>query len=211
MIIIAYEAFQGNKKTAKTAVFLIIYLTYYVNPKIVESSEAQIKSLAITEINKSVKMVTITPDLYNNLIKISYNNDGDITMINSNSFMVNQISTAIIEKTQQNLNLMGEQGIKIPLGNFSGITFLSNLGPNITIRMTPIGSTQTKIKSNFTSKGINQTLHSLFLNIICEIKVILPIKSINLKIENEVLIAESVIVGKIPNTYLSADKIFSLY
>lgn len=192
-------------------VLVFLYLTYYVNPKIVESSEAQIKSLAITEINKSVKMVTLNPNLYNNLINISYNNNGDINMITSNSQAINALSTSIIETSQNLLTHMGEQGIKIHLGNFSGLALLSNVGPKITIRMTPIGTTQTKLKSNFTSKGINQTLHSLFLNIMCEIKIILPIKSINLKIENEVLIAESVIVGKIPNTYLSADKIFSLY
>lgn len=190
---------------------LIIYLTYYVNPKILETSSAQIKSLAISQINKGVKMVSLTPHLYDNLIKISYNNSGDITLISSNSYAINELSTSIIEITQKYLNEMGEQGILIPLGNFSGLAFLSNLGPNIKIRMTPIGLAQTKLSSSFTSKGINQTLHELFLNITCKIKVILPIRTLNLEVNSEVIIAESVIVGKIPSTYFNTDKIFSLY
>lgn len=192
-------------------VLLLMYLIYYVNPKILETSNAQIKTKAITQINKSVKMVSLTPNLYDNLIKISYNSDGDITLISSNSYAINELSTSIIETIQKNLEDMGEQGILIPLGNFSGLAFLSNLGPNIKIKMTPIGLAQTKLSSSFTSKGINQTLHELFLNISCEIKVILPIRTLNITVNSEVLIAESVIVGKIPNTYLSADKIFSLY
>ncbi len=208
------SARSGLKKIffcAFILVLVIIYIIYYVNPKILYASEAEIKSLAITEINKSVKMVTILPNLYNDLIKISYNNDGDINLISTNSFAVNQLSTAIIDKTQQSLKALGEQGIKINLGNFTGIAFLSNLGPRVTIKMTPIGATTTKIYSTFAEKGINQTLHELFLKINVDIKVILPIRSLNIKLQSEILIAENVIVGKVPSAYLSAGKIFSLY
>lgn len=78
---------------------------------------------------------------------------------------------------------------------------LSGKGPGVPIRISSIGNVETDLRSEFTAQGINQTLHRVYLQVECEISILTPFENITEKIINQVLIAENVIVGKIPNTY----------
>ena len=64
-----------------------------------------------------------------------------------------------------------------------------------------IGNVETDLRSEFTSKGINQTLHRVYLQVDCEVSILTPFKDLDKKISNQVLLLENVIVGQIPNTY----------
>lgn len=86
-------------------------------------------------------------------------------------------------------------------GSFTGFKLLSGKGPGVPIRISSIGNVETELKSEFTAQGINQTLHRVYLQVECEISILTPYNSISEKIKNQVLIAENIIVGKIPNTY----------
>lgn len=86
-------------------------------------------------------------------------------------------------------------------GSFTGFKLLSGKGPGVPIRISSIGNVETDLRSEFTAQGINQTLHRVYLQVECEISILTPFENITEKITNQVLIAENVIVGKIPNTY----------
>ena len=94
-------------------------------------------------------------------------------------------------------------------GSFTGFKLLSGKGPGVPIRISSIGNVETDLRSEFTSQGINQTLHRVYLQIECEVSILTPYKDITEKITNQVLIAENVIVGKIPNTYYNLNGIDS--
>ena len=64
-----------------------------------------------------------------------------------------------------------------------------------------MGNVDTKLKSEFISQGINQTLHRIYLELNCEVTILTPYDTIKQKIDNQVLIAESVIVGDVPYSY----------
>ena len=84
---------------------------------------------------------------------------------------------------------------------------LAGHGPTIHIKISSIGNVKTDLKSEFSAKGINQTLHRVYLQVECEVNILTPYNEIGQKITNQVLIAENVIVGKIPNTYYNLDGI----
>ena len=86
-------------------------------------------------------------------------------------------------------------------GSFTGFKLLSGKGPGVPIRISTIGNVETDLKSEFKEQGINQTLHRVYLQVECEVSILTPYDDITQKIKNQVLIAENVIVGKIPNTY----------
>lgn len=86
-------------------------------------------------------------------------------------------------------------------GSFTGFKLLAGKGPGVPIKISSIGNVETDLKSEFKSQGINQTLHRVYLQVVCEVSILTPYKDITEKISNQVLIAENVIVGKIPNTY----------
>lgn len=92
-------------------------------------------------------------------------------------------------------------------GSFSGFKLLAGRGPGVPIRISVIGNVETDLKSEFSEQGINQTLHRVYLQVICEVSILTPYNSIVEKITNQVLIAENVIVGKIPNTYYNLNGI----
>lgn len=90
-------------------------------------------------------------------------------------------------------------------GSFTGFKLLSGRGPGIKIRISTIGNVKTDLRSEFISQGINQTLHRIYLQVDCEVSILTPFDNITQSITNQVLIAENVIVGNIPNTYYNLE------
>ena len=73
------------------------------------------------------------------------------------------------------------------------------------IRISSIGSVETDLKSEFSSQGINQTLHRVFLDVKCKVAILTPFQDIEKEITNQVLLIENVIVGNIPDTYYNLE------
>ena len=77
----------------------------------------------------------------------------------------------------------------------------------IKIVVLTIGNVETDLRSEFIAQGINQTLHRVYLQIKCEVKILTPFNIITQSIDNQVLLLENVIVGHVPNTYYNLDGI----
>lgn len=75
------------------------------------------------------------------------------------------------------------------------------------IRISTIGNVETDLRSEFTAQGINQTLHRVYLQVVCEVSILTPFEDITEKIINQVLLAENVIIGNIPDTYYNLEGI----
>ena len=91
--------------------------------------------------------------------------------------------------------------LKLRFGSLTGLKLMSGKGPGIKIRISTIGNVKTDLKSEFVSKGINQTLHRIYLQVDYEVSILTPFDDITQSISNQVLLAENVIIGNIPNTY----------
>lgn len=97
--------------------------------------------------------------------------------------------------------------LKLHFGSFTGLKLMSGKGPGIKIRISTVGNVKTDLKSEFVSKGINQTLHRIYLQVDCEVSILTPFDDITQSIYNQVLLAENVIIGNIPNTYYNLEGI----
>lgn len=82
---------------------------------------------------------------------------------------------------------------------------LAGHGPTIHIKISSIGNINTDLKSEFSAQGINQTLHRVYLQVDCEVSILTPFNNITKRITNQVLIAENIIVGHIPETYYNLE------
>lgn len=142
---------------------------------------------------------------YQDLFTIEKDANDDISMIKSNVFPINEITSDIALRIQEEIDKEGREKINIPLGAFSGIRLLAGSGPNVNIKIATIGNVETDLRSEFTAKGINQTLHRVYLQVNCHIGIITPFSNIDESISNQVLIAENVIVGKIPSSYYNLE------
>lgn len=100
----------------------------------------------------------------------------------------------------------GEEKIfKLQFGSFTGFKLLAGRGPGVKIRISSIGNVETDLRSEFVSKGINQTLHRIYLEVKCKVSILTPFKDIQKEITNQVLLAENVVVGRIPDTYYNLE------
>ena len=90
---------------------------------------------------------------------------------------------------------------------FLGISALSGISPNFKIAMERAGNIDTKIDSEFTAVGINQTLHRIYLDLKCSISILTPFETINKEVSSKVLLTETVIVGEVPATYYNYDNL----
>lgn len=198
--------FKNNKKIVK---IFIMFVIAFSTVKIVLDAILPIfdtlckdkaKSIA-TIISNEQATVVMREHKYDELFSFEKDNNGNIIMIKSNIGPINEIISDVAVKMQNEIDERGRENIEIALGSFSGFKLLAGKGPGVPITISSIGNVETDLKSEFFAQGINQTLHRVYLQIQCEVSILTPYNSITETIVNQVLIAENVIVGKIPSTY----------
>ncbi len=167
-------------------------------------AEANMRSITTVAVNDAI-YYTLSDELrYEDLIHVERDEEG-IVAITSDPLLINRIARDTAYMSQQNLQRMSEDGVDVPLGAFFGIEAWAGFGPRIHMKIIPISNVECKFVSSFSSAGINQTKHSIYLEIVADISIIMPSGTSNFASLTEVLIAESVLVGKVPDTYFSAD------
>lgn len=165
-------------------------------------SEEEIRALAVTAVNEAVSEVLEQSPSYADMVVIGYDNENNINSIRINSSEVNSIVHKSTIESQERISELGTRGINVPVGSLSGIMFFSGKGPDLNLRVVPVGSVTAKLYSEFKEAGINQTNHRIYLKINAKISAILPGANNVINTETDVMILDSVIVGKIPDTYL---------
>ena len=166
------------------------------------------KSIATIVSNEEATNV-MKEHTYDELFTLEKDKDGNITMIKSNIIAINEIISDVAVKIQNTINQRGRENIEIALGSFTGFKLLSGKGPGVPIKISSIGNVETDLRSEFSEKGINQTLHRVYLQVDCEVSILTPYNSITEKVSNQVLLIENVIVGKIPSTYYNLEGVNS--
>ena len=131
----------------------------------------------------------------------------NIKMIQMNIITVNAITSEVALKIQKELDNYQRGEFHIKLGTFTGSKLLSGRGPDIPIKMSTVGNVETNLVSRFSQSGINQTLHRIYLNVSCNVTILTPYDTIEENITNQVLLAEAVIIGNVPNTYYNLNEV----
>lgn len=210
-----YKNDDNNKKSkafAKIIIMLIIEIFVArnimnaINPIINTQCKNKAKSIA-TIISNEQATIVMENYKYEDLAVVIKDDSGKIQMVKLNIIPVNEIISDVAIKIQEELNNSENTNFGIRLGSFFGVKLFSGVGPSLNVRMSTIGSVETDLKSEFKSAGINQTLHQIYLDIDCEVSILTPYDNITEKIENQILIAESIIVGEIPQSYYNFDGI----
>ena len=185
-------------------VFFCIIIWYYMlvlMPIIKTFCTAKINSLTEQALNLAVSNVINTTVNYDSIMNISYNQNGDISYISANQYMINTISREIIKDANERVKLLNEEYMNIPVGTLTGIALFSGRGTNIKLSASPVAIVGSSFDSQFINVGINNTMHKIYLTISARVEINLPIKKQTINVNQQVLLCESVIVGKVPNVY----------
>ena len=141
---------------------------------------------------------------YNYFVTLQKDENGDITAISANMTRINTLASDILREVIDSTN-SGALDIKIPAGNLTGSNLLIGRGPEIPVRVIMLTSSYSNFRSELSQAGINQVRHQIILELTVEIDVLMPWEMKSSEVKTEVLIAETILVGSVPNTYLSLD------
>ncbi len=188
-----------------TAVLLFIYFQRNVTRVLISISEATMRASTTVAVNDAVYYTLSDEMRYDDLVSIERDQTGNIVAVAANPLKINKIARDTASISQSNLKNLSLNGIPVPLGALTGIEAFAGLGPSIHFRIIPVSSVSCGFSSTFESVGINQTKHSIYLNVIADISIVMPSRTENFAVVTDVLVGESVIVGDIPDAYLQSD------
>ncbi len=181
----------------------IAYVFCVVNPVVIEATEHAVFSLSTSAVSDAVYDVLSQENVtYDDLVEISYDSNGEVELIQLQTVRLNLIARKFYQVAQVYLDNMGKNGIDVALGAFTGLPFLTGIGPKINLKLVSIGAMTSQFESVFLSSGINQTLHKVYINLYASVSMILPAYTAKIDSVTEMLVAESVIVGDVPQVYL---------
>ena len=187
------------------AAILFFYFQRNVRRVLISISEATMRASTTVAVNDAV-YYTLSDDLrYEDLVQVERDEKGNIVAVSANALKINKIARDTASISQSNLKSLSLNGIPIPLGALTGIEAFAGLGPPIPFRIIPVSSVSCDFSSVFESVGINQTKHSIYLNVIADISIVMPSRTENFAVVTEILVGEFVIVGSVPDTFLQTD------
>jgi sporulation protein YunB len=187
------------------SVGIFIHFQRNVTRVLISISEATMRASTTIAVNDAVYYTLSDEMRYEDLVTITKNETGQIVAVGTNPLKINKIARDTASISQSNLKNLSLNGIPIPLGALTGVEAFAGLGPSIHFRIIPVSSVSCDFSSTFESVGINQTKHSIYLNIVADISIVMPSRTENFAVVTEILVGESVIVGNIPDTFLQSD------
>lgn len=198
----------GNKNPFVFFFFLVLIISglfiYIFNnniePTLRTLCESNAKTIALVSANNAV-YECIEDIKYDDLITVQKDEKNKVTALVSNSVLMNKISTNVTTKIQEQLSKEQESSIIFPIGSILGVKVLGGFGPRLKIKTIPAGGVVAKFRSEFTSTGINQTKHSIVLEVSTSVRILAPFFTDFETYVNNILVAETVIVGDIPSSY----------
>lgn len=173
-----------------------------IKPTVIAMAETKAQVIAIYAINDAINEEIVKKTSYNDLITLQQDNQAKVTALQVNVEKVNQMQALISQLVQHKIENLDNSELNIPLGNLVHSSILAGWGPKIKIRIIPIGMIQSKFNGEFSTAGINQTRHKISLEIKSKISIIVPFISTTKEVVTTVPVAETVIVGNVPTTYL---------
>lgn len=182
--------------------FSAIYYALVMLPIIRSIATSTIRSLATSAVNNAVFYALTEKTDYNDLVTVYSDNFGKINMIAADSVKINALARETSKFSQDYINKIGSAGIDVPMGSLTGFELIVGQGPLVHFKTVPVGTVNADFYSEFTSSGINQTRHRIYIVVEATIDVILPICDEKIVTNTQVLVSESIIVGEVPDTYL---------
>ena len=135
-------------------------------------------------------------------VRFEKNEAGEIAAVSADMGAVNALSAAILENvvgTAENRTLT----VKIPAGSLSGVSLLMGRGPEVPVEILMLTSSRVGFDNSIVSAGINQTKHRLLLTVCVDIDVVVPWGTRSTQVQSQVLIADTIVVGQVPETFVS--------
>ena len=177
-------------------------LLWHLKPVMTSMAMARVSNMVNRIVSAAVNEAVESDEIdYGNFVIFDKDDTGHITALRSNVAEVNRMQGRIADEILLRLSEVSTSELEIPLGTLTGSALLAGRGPSLYVRMQAVGSANAVFRNQFTAAGINQTRHQIFLDVDVYMSILLPGMKTSTKVSNEIAVAETVIVGGVPDTY----------
>lgn len=185
------------------ALALIGYLEVQLWPVLDVMATAKVKNAVTQTLDGTIAdQITARGLTYGDFIIIEKDSGGRVTALTSNMAALNELRTSILGESVAAVDGLDRTELSIPVGNLSGISFLSGRGFELPVEVVAVGSAHAEFENQFSDAGINQTRHQIMLSVTVTVDILLPGNTLRTDVSAQVPVAETVIVGTVPDTYL---------
>ena len=166
-------------------------------------ASAKAEVLAVQALNQAAEALIADGISYDSLVHVTLGEDGSVRLLQANTAGMNSLASRASLTAQAKLEALQDQTVSVPLGSALGVTLLAGTGPRIQVHMLPVGAVVTAYETEFTSAGINQTLHRVLLTMRAQVRLVLPTGASGVEAVTQVAVAESIIVGQVPDSFVN--------
>ena len=183
---------------------LVIVLTFRMQPFIQELAKAKVENRGQSVINEAIETQLDHGEIdYEHIILLEKDVSGRITALKTNIAEVNRLKTQTLSITDTMLLDLDVDEIGLPLGSVIFPTFFSGSGPILPVKVLSISNSDAEFRNVFSEAGINQTSHQIMMDVIIDMTILTPVGTDTVRVVSSVVVAETVIVGQVPQSYVS--------
>lgn len=183
----------------------VLLLERRMRPAILSFAELKADMLATDAVNRAIIEKVARGIFYQDLIAIRQDEQGRIIMAQLNTMEINRLMAETTIATQAALAEIGEDDFNIPVGEVLNNYLLATYGPRIPMRLIPIGRVNTVLLDSFDAAGINQVRHRIYLDVISEVRIIIPFTAIEIEVHTTVPLADTIYPGDVPDSVINLD------
>jgi len=182
----------------------IYLLDWVLRPTILAVVDVQAVQIATEAANEAVLHTLTSQQVqYTDLVDIKRNQAGQVDLLQANTVRISELSAEVTLAVQKSLQSLNSQPLEIPLGQILGIQFLASRGPLLSMYIIPVGTVLANITDKFEEAGVNQTKHTIYLELSTNVQVVVPLFENTVHVGTTMPLAESIIVGTVPSVYVN--------
>ncbi|MBR3561754.1 MAG: sporulation protein YunB [Oscillospiraceae bacterium] len=174
----------------------------HLKPILTSLATARVSNTVTRVVNAAVNETVYENNVdYDSLIELEKDNEGRIVAMKSNMMAFNRLQSAVLNNVLERMADVDTRELSIPVGTLTGSPLLAGRGPLLRVRMQSVGSPGAHFENEFSAAGINQTKHQIKLIVDVSVGILLPGFSTGTRVSNSFNVAETVIVGGVPESY----------
>ena len=187
-------------------VFAAIFLRFTVSPLIQELAKARVDNRASYIINEAVEAVLRDDTVdYDSIILFEKDINGSITALKTNMSEINHLKAQILSMIDTMLLDLDVNEIGLPLGSLILPELFSGTGPKLPVKVMSISRSDAEFRNEFKEAGINQSLQQIMMDVVVTMTILTPVGTETVTTVSQVVVAETVIVGEIPDSYVNVE------
>ena len=170
--------------------------------------ETQVDNQASDAINAAIADQIAEGEFdYERLVTIEKDASGNVTAIRTNIGELNRLKTSVLQRMDEELEQLSMEQLGVPIGSVLLPELFSGRGPLVPVRVLAVRTSDASFRNSFQSAGINQTLHSIYIDIHVCITILTWTGTSEINVDSAVVAAETVIVGTVPTTYFGMEEL----